>query len=231
MSRSSTVVYTLLGILALAGGGSLLAQQTPEFQVEYTNAQLVPAHWVIKLNPDGSGQFDAEGGTPQEQDKGQIVVATVHRPIQVSAEFASRVFLTARRHKLFAIGCESHMKVAFQGTKRLSYAGPEGNGSCEYNYSKDKEIQMLGTALLDLEATLLHGARLEKLLQHDRLGLDKELEDLATAAHEGEALELGTIREVLARVADDPQVMERARRKARGLLGLADTKQAGWSRD
>jgi len=113
------------------------------------------------------------------------------------------------------------MKVAFQGTKRLSYSGPEGSGACEYNYSKDKQIQALGDSLMAVENTLLAGARLEKLLHHDRLGLDKEMETLSEAAHEGSAIEMGAIRETLTRIASDDQVLERARRKARLLLTQA----------
>jgi hypothetical protein len=110
------------------------------------------------------------------------------------------------------------MKVAFQGTKRLSYSGPDGKGMCEFNYSKDKQIELQGNAFMSVENTLLYGARLEKLLQHDRLGLDKEMESLAAAAHDGNAIEMGVIRETLTKIASDDEVLERARRKARLLL-------------
>jgi len=141
--------------------------------------------------------------------------------VQLSAAFTEQVFETARLRKLFAFPCESHMKVAFQGTKRLSYSGPEGNGTCEFNYSKDKEIEALGNSLMAVEYTILSGARLEKLLQHDRLGLDQELENLVSAAKEGNAAEMGTIRDTLTRIASDDQVMDRARKKARLLLAQA----------
>jgi hypothetical protein len=199
----------------------LAAQQPAVFEIEFTNTGLVPPHWQLKLNPDGSGQFDAEGGKPSEQEKNQIFAGDVHRAVQLSPELTARIFATARERRLFEFPCESHMKVAFQGTKRLSYSGPEGSGACEYNYSKDKEIQALGDSLLAVENTLLAGARLEKLLQHDRLGLDKEMEMLADAAHEGSAIEMGVIRETLTRIASDDQVLERARRKARLLLTQA----------
>ena len=113
------------------------------------------------------------------------------------------------------------MKVAFQGTKHLSYAGPEGSGSCEFNYSKDKEIQALGESFLAVETTVISGARLEKLVQHDRLGVDQELENLVSAAHEGNAIEMGAIAETLSKIAGDEQVLERARRKARLLLSTS----------
>jgi hypothetical protein len=122
---------------------------------------------------------------------------------------------------LFNFPCESHLKLAFQGTKRLAYAGPEGKGECVYNYSKDKEIQSLGDRLQSVVTTLLYGARLEKLLQHDRLGLDQEMENLTVAVQEGTAVQPVAIGETLRKIAADEQVLERARRKAR--LLLADT--------
>jgi hypothetical protein len=197
---------------------SLPAQQAPVFEIEFTNAGLVPPHWLLRLNADGSGQFDAEAGQPSQQDKNQILAGDVHRPIQLSSEFTARVFATARERRFFQFPCESHMKVAFQGTKRLSYLGPDGSGACEFNYSKDKQIQALGDSLMAVENTVLYGARLEKLLHHDRLGLDKEMESLAEAAHDGNAIEMGAIRDTLTRIASDDQVLERARKKARLLL-------------
>ena len=212
----------LLMVLALdAGCLPLFAQQAAVFTVDYTNAQLTPSHWRLTLHEDGSGQFDADGGQPTPENAKQILAGDVHREIHLSQAFTQQIFQTARQRKLFALPCESHMKVAFQGTKRLSYSGPEGSGTCEFNYSKDKEIQSLGSSLVGVETTILSGARMEKLLQHDRLGLDWELEQLQGAIHDGEAIEVGTIRETLERIASDEQVMERARRNARLLLTQA----------
>jgi hypothetical protein len=196
----------------------LPGQQPAEIQIDFTNEQLVPSHWTLKFTPDGNGQFDAEGGHPAKDDANTIWAGDVHRPVQLSPAFAEQVFATARMRRFFTFPCESHMKVAFQGLKRLSYSGPDGSGACEYNYSKDKEIEALGNSLIGVEYTIMSGARMEKLLQHDRLGLDQELDNLASAAHEGNAVELGAIHETLTRIASDEQVMERARRKARLLL-------------
>ena len=85
----------------------------------------------------------------------QMEAPDVDRSIQVSPEFAERVFRIAQRHKWFNEKCESHMKVAFQGWKKLSYAGPEGQGTCTFNYSQDKEIQALGDELVAVAETVL----------------------------------------------------------------------------
>lgn len=199
-------------------GLALYGQQGSTFEIDFKNAQLLPSHWTLKLNPDGSGQFDADAGEGANRDPKQIWAGDIHRPVQLSGAFTEKVFATAKMRRWFAYPCESRMKVAFQGTKRLSYSGPEGSGACEYNYSKDKEIEELGNSLMAVEFTLMSGARMEKLLQHDRLGLNQELQTLTEAAKDGNALEIGAIRETLTRIASDEAILELARRKARLLL-------------
>ncbi|MGA2671749.1 MAG: hypothetical protein ABSE99_00865 [Terracidiphilus sp.] len=211
--------------LALALGAlpvTLCAQSDPVFQVDYSNPGLTPSHWVLTLHPDGSGHFRSERGNAPVESPQTLDAPNVDRDIRLSAGFAEQVFQTARRHRLFAVECDSHMKVAFQGRKKLSYAGPEGQGSCEFNYSKDKEIQALGDSLIAVAGTILEGARLEMLLQHDRLGLDKEMEFLVEAAGDGRVRQICAIRSILERLAEDPGVMERVRKRARALLARTD---------
>jgi len=211
--------------LAVAAGGlavSAVAQAGPILELEYSNPSLAPAHWVLTILPDGSGHFRSERGDAPADKEAGFEAADVDRDIQVSAEFASRIFATVRQRKFFEEGCESHMKVAFQGSKKLTYQGPDGSGSCTFNYSKDKEIEALGESLVAVAGAIEEGARLEVLLQHDRLGLDKETEYLVEAAGDGRVQQIGTIRGILERLAQDPAVMDRVRRRAKVLLSKAD---------
>jgi hypothetical protein len=210
-----------LALAALAMAMPAVGEPGPVLEMDYSNPGLTPAHWILKLSPDGNGHFWSErGNAPMDASQG-LEAADVDRDIHVSAEYAARVFETARRHKLFDSECESHLKVAFQGWKRVSYKGPDGSGSCTFNYSKDKEIQWLGESLVAVAGTVVEGARLETMLQHDRLGLDKEMEYLTEAAGDGRVQQIGTIRSILERLADDPEVMERVRKRARVLLARA----------
>ena len=209
-------------VLALFAGQSsrMPAQQAagPVITIDFTDPGLTPAHWALTLSPDGSGHFRSERGrAPADASQG-LEAANIDRDIQVSPEFAARVFESAHLHRLFSTDCESHMKVAFQGWKKLSYTGPDGTGSCTFNYSKDKSIQALGESLVAVAATIVEGARLESLLQHDRLGLDKEMEYIAEAAADGRVLQIVAIKPILEKLADDPEVMERVRKRARALL-------------
>jgi hypothetical protein len=192
--------------------------ESAHIDVEFHNPNLSPQHWKLTFDEQGRGEFDAEAGPSALQPKGEIALGEIHRTVQLSPEFTAHVFTVARERKLFAFPCESHLKVAFQGAKRLTYTGPEGSGSCEFNYSKDKNIQQLGEELMAVENTILCGERLEKYLQHDRLGLDKQMEDLYASAQSHSAIEMCAIRDTLDKIASSDQVLERARRRARLLL-------------
>lgn len=210
-----------LALAALAVAIPALGDPGPVLQVDYSNPGLTPAHWVLTLLPDGSGHFRSErGGAPMDPEEG-LEAADVDRDIKVSAQFAGRVFEVVHQTNLLTAGCESHMKVAFQGWKKLSYSGPDGSGECTFNYSKVKGIEWLGESLVAVAGAIVEGARLENLLQHDRLGLDREMEYLMEASADGRVQQLGSIRGILERLADDPAVMDRVRKRARVLLARA----------
>jgi hypothetical protein len=192
------------------------------FRADFSNPGVTPSHWTLTIYPDGSGHFRSQRGSAPAQDPPAIETPDVDRDIRVSEQFAGRVFHDAHDHSVLSGDCESHMKVAFQGWKKLTYAGPEGQWSCEFNYSRDKEIQELGDSLLAVAGTILEGVRLEMLLQHDRLGLDREMEFISDATGDGRLIQLCAIRSILERLAEDPEVMERVRKRARLLLAKAD---------
>ncbi len=205
-------------VFVLLNAGRATAQQDTVFRIDFTNSNLAPSHWVLRVHPDGNGHFDSDPSSQTAQPTDHMTVSELHRDIQLSPALTNQIFLVARSRKFFNFPCESHMKVAFQGNKQLSYSGPDGNGSCTFNYSKDKEIENLGGTLMGVEFTIITGARLEMLLAHDRLGLDQELEFLAESLHTGNAADPGVIRDILTRIANDDQVMDRARKRARALL-------------
>jgi hypothetical protein len=212
-------------VLALAAAAFAMparGEQGPVFRIDFSNPGLTPSQWTLEFRSDGNGHFHSVRGAAVPQDFKVLEPPNIDRDIQVTAKFAEHAFQVAHRHKLFNSGCESHLKVAFQGTKKLTYTGPEGEGSCEFNYSRDAEIQSLGDSLVAVATTLIEGARLEALLQHDPLGLDQEIQNVQEAAGDGRAQQICSIRDILERLSEDPAVMERVRKRARALLARAD---------
>ncbi len=212
-------------VLLAASPGVVMAQasapQVAVFTIDYSNSGLNPSHWILALHRDGSGHFHAERGNMTPTKKTFMDVGDEDRDVQLTKDFTAHVFQVAEQHNWFNEECQSKAKVAFQGWKKLSYGGPEGQGSCTFNYSKDKDIQSLGESLMGVAETLHEGARLELLLQHDRLGLDREMEYISDSAKDGRLQQICTIRDILQRLANDEELLDRVRKRARNLLAKA----------
>jgi len=208
-----------LGLVLTLGMMQGSADAGAVLRIDFSNPDLTPAKWTLELHPDGRAHFQSDPGAKTATELHAIEPGPVDQDVQLSREFAARAFATVRHHRLLADGCESHLKVAFQGWKKISYSGPDGTGECEFNFSKSKDIQDLGDSFVAVASTLVEGARLQLLLQHDPLGLDKEMEFLKEASDDGRLKEMCAIQPILAKVADDQDVMERVRKRARLLLG------------
>ena len=126
----------LLLVLPLAAAAQ---QSAPVVRVEYSNPGGTPTHWTLVLRANGQGNFRAEPAKPAPGLK-TIEVPTIDRGVQISPDFAGRVFRVATSDRVLGNKCESHLRVAFQGWKTIQYQGPEGKGSCTFNYSRDRQI-------------------------------------------------------------------------------------------
>ena len=217
----------LLSVLAFQAQSTAQAapdgpvDQAPVLSVDFSNPALAPARWSLVFHPDGSGHFHSETGQVTAAQLHTIEPGPIDREVQLGPDFSAHAFETVRRHKFFSEGCESHLKVAFQGWKTITYTGPDGHGSCEFNYSTNRDIQSLGESFLAVASTIVEGARIELLMHHDRLSLDREMDYLEEATADGRLQQIGAIQGVLTRLIDDPDVMERVRRRARLLLATA----------
>jgi hypothetical protein len=207
-----------LALLALLIVLPAHSEQDPVVQVAFSNASLYPSEWTLVLHPDGSGHFHAEGGTRPTGYPETMFPGKVDRDVRLGSEFTTRIFQTVHLDKILRNKCESHLKVAFQGTKKIRYSGPDAEGGCEFNYSTNKQIQELGESLIAVGQTLIEGARLEILYQHDPLGLDKAIQYVVEASDDGRMQQICAIRNILERLEDDPRVLDRVRKQARLLL-------------
>jgi hypothetical protein len=217
------VSMTVVAVFMLAAGIHAAPVPDPVVQVDFSNPELSPSQWTLILHPDGSGHFRSPMASIPKATMKEIEAPSIDRDIQVSKEFAARVFDTAHGHKWFSEPCESHLKVAFEGWKTFAYVGPQGQGSCTFNYSRDKEIEGLADSMVAVSQTILEGARIEVLLQHDRLGLDQEMEFLTEAVQDGRAQQVCTIRDILQRLVEDDAVLDRVRKRAKSLLDCGST--------
>jgi hypothetical protein len=210
MGIRGTLTYFLL-VLGLTAN----AQQ---IRFTYENPKLQPPKYVVTVQEDGSGHFQSDAGGPPSDNESMPAEAQ-DRPIHISKLLREGMFAIARKNKLFAFSCEDGGKnIAFQGKKTLAYEGPEGQGSCIYNWSKKADINKLTDQFESIATTLEEGSRLERQYEHGRLSLDAEMEVLEQMVHEGRAIEVENIAPILQKLANDEAVLQRVQRRARALL-------------
>jgi hypothetical protein len=189
---------------------------------KFENPQLQPARFEITLHGDGTGHFVSHVGSAPPTDIADLPPEGQERDIIVSGAARERIFAVAQKEHGFAIKCDSGAKkIAYQGTKTLSYQGPDATGSCTYNYSNDAKIEWLTMEMLGIATTLEEGRRLTVEHAHGRLTLDGELETLENLVHEGEATEIENIAPTLQSIIADENLIQRARRRAQALLDAA----------
>jgi hypothetical protein len=208
-----SIVWAILP-LVFAGNGAPVAQ----IRFTYENPKLQPQKYVVIVQEDGTGHFRSEVG-PAPNDGQSLQAEAQDRPIHVSKALREAMFATARKNKLFAISCDDGGKnIAFQGTKTLAYEGPEGQGSCVYNWSKNSQIEKLTDQFEAMAATLDEGNKLQREYEHGRLSLDGEIEVLEQMVREGRATEVENIAPILQTLAGDEAVLQRVQRRAQALL-------------
>jgi hypothetical protein len=192
---------------------------TAHIRFVFENSKLQPASYVLEINEDGSGHFHSEPGSADFSDPEAIAPQAANVDIKIDEPLLSALFKTARSHSFFAVACDAKSKVAFTGKKTLQYTGPDGNGSCTFNWSRDQQIMNIADDLIAVAFTLEEGRRLAVEHEHNRLGLDSELAELQDAVKGGRAQQIQNIAPQLEAIASDEKVMERARLRARQLLG------------
>lgn len=207
--------------LCFVSAWTAVAQQPAVAHIRFIfeNPQLQPASYVLDINEDGTGHFQSKPGSATFADSEAIAPQPVTADIKIDEPLRSALFKTARSHNYFNVACEStKSKVAFTGKKAFQYTGPDGSGSCTFNWSRDQQLMKITDDLIAVAFTLEEGRRLAVEHEHDRLGLDAELEQLQDAVKTGRAQQIENIAPQLQAIAADESVMLRARQRARQLL-------------
>jgi hypothetical protein len=216
------VLPFIFALIFALGSQPVAAQGTAQIRFTYQNPKLQPPKYVVTVGEDGNGHYRSEAGGAAD---GQSMSSEpLDRPIHISKALRNAMFAAARKNKLFAFSCEDGGKnIAFQGTKTLEYEGPEGKGSCTYNWSKNAQIGKLTDQFEAVAATLDEGSKLQREYEHGRLSLDSEMEILEQLVHDGRAIELENIAPILQTLVGDEAVLQRVQRRARALMQGANT--------
>lgn len=209
--------------LAAAPASLPVAATRPNVAFAFERPGLQVPKFQLTIHDDGSAIY--EGAEVEPSSEHGTAAASTRHPfrslVSISPDTSARIFALARKLDLFRTTCASKAKnIADTGTKILTYTGPDGSGSCTYNYTENKDVQALTETFQGIAETMDLGRKLDHLRRYDRLGLDSLMSSLAQEVSDGHALELGTIAASLRSIAADPELMERVRMRANKLLSL-----------
>lgn len=224
------VVGASVGVVLLSGNawGQAAEPAGGVIVFQFDRPGVAVTHFVMTIHENGSARYQAEQAAVAAQNgasRGQAA-AQIDRSFHVSQPTTARLFQEARALNFFGVTCASKRHVANMGEKTLTYKGPDGKGSCAYNYSEDKTVQSMTATIQGIAYTLDEGRKLDYLHRYDRLGLDEEMNFLEQEAADGHAQELPTISSTLSSLVEDEAILERVRQKAKRLLeqpGVAGT--------
>ena len=218
-------------LLLLLCGSTLRAQRPAATEVTFAfvRAGLQVPRFTLAVDQNGRGTYKGDQAEPVVRGVlAQPATVAFEQKFELSSQTTRRIFALADELDHFNIACASKAKnVADTGTKTLTYIAPGTTNSCTYNYTENKGVNALTDLFLAIAETMDEGRALDHLHRYDRLGLDSAMSFLTQQVSEGHALELGTIATTLRSIADDAEVIERVRMRARALLTLvpAQTRQ------
>jgi hypothetical protein len=189
--------------------------------LQFDRPGLIVPRFTLVIAEDGNGTYEAEQ-VLQPQGARDVSTASsqhIERKLNVTPATTAKIFVLARSLDRFHAECASRAKnIANTGTKTFRFEGPEGDGSCVFNFSENKNVVALTDVYQGIASTLDMGRKLDFDHRFDRLGLDADMAALTEDVAQGRSLELGTIARTLHSLAIDPDVLERVRLRANALL-------------
>jgi hypothetical protein len=197
-----------------------------------------PSQYSVTIHHNGLAEYvsDDRGLTPP-QERNNPVESNAERAVQAEDAASQDVFhkqFTASdslRQKVFALAEKTHFfdgqfdytahPIAQTGSKTLNYQDGSRHTSTTYNYSEDPSIQELTEIFQGISTSIEGGRKLQFDLRFDKLGLDKDLENLEQLSKDGHLQEVQVISPILQRLATDRTVLHIAQKRAENILRRA----------
>jgi hypothetical protein len=218
MRRPSAVclVWLLLGVCCrLPAEAQASVVPTVSFTFDFPGSE--PEHFAISVGADGHAVYSSNGKLTAESEGGE----PFRLEFQMSEPTRAHIFDAAKRAHNFAGRIDSGKKVAFTGTKTLSYKDGQATTQATYNYSPVPAVQELTALFQNLSATLEFGRRMQYYHRYQKLALDDELKKMEEMARNNDLAELPAIAPILRAIVEDPSVLTVVRARASRLLDQA----------
>ncbi len=217
--RSCAVFSRVLLLLLLMGYcfASSGSPATITFSLDFPKSD--PTHYVITTSSDGHARYECEARVSGDSDQ----TAPYKYDFTLTPATRDRIFKLAAQSKFFSGKVDSgNRKLAFTGSKKLTYADARRTSTAEYNYSSETAVTELTDIFQKMAATMDYGRRISFEHRYQKLALDDELKSLESQARSGELQEVQALQPLLQQVADDNSVMNIDRARALRIIQLGN---------
>ncbi len=214
-----------VALLALIASPSISQQTAGAAVVTFTFdfPQSNPAHYSIAVDAAGHARYECTGKVAEDSEE-----QPYRAEFEVSAGNRERIFEWAKQAKYFAGKVDSgNSKVAFTGTKILSYQDGQRSFTAKYNYSSVAAILQLTALFQNMAGTLEYGRRLSYYHRYQKLALDEELKHMEAQARNAQLSEIQGVAPVLQEIVEDTSVINVVRARAKGLIEMGSAAAAG----
>lgn len=170
--------------------------------------QGTPPFYNMAVDSSGRAEYKS---TPQPNNQGDPYMLK----FTASDATRTRLFELAKQLDFFRGSYDyTKSKVAFTGTKTLSFRNGKEEHETTYNWSQNPQIQEITNLFQSLEETIELGRQLQDKYRFDKLGVDAILKSLEEEAKDNRLAEIQAIQPILERIANDPNMMNISRRRA-----------------
>ena len=214
------------GILALAVVSPVLMSQQavsgstaspPMVTFTLDFPQSNPEHYSISVDATGHARYECTGKVAEDSEE-----ETYRAEFEVSAGNREKIFERAKQAHYFAGNIDSgNRKMAFTGSKILSYQDGQRSNTERYNYSNLVAVQQLTALFQNMEETLEYGRRLSYYHRYQKLALDEELKRMEAQARNNQLSEIQGVAPVLREIFEDTSVINGVRARAQELMQMA----------
>jgi hypothetical protein len=218
-----------LAVVAMCGpsiaqqvaSGGVASPAMVSFTLDFPQSN--PEHYSIAVDAAGHASYECTGTIAEDSEEQDY-----RAEFEVSAGNRERIFSLAKQAGYFAGRIDSgNGKLAFTGTKRLSYQDGQRSNAGRYNYSNVAAVQQLTALFQNMASTLEYGRRLTYFHRYQKLALDEELKRMETQAKNNELSEIQGVTPVLQEIFDDTSVMNVVRARAKELMQMGNSAAAG----
>jgi len=182
-----------------------------------------PEHYSFTIDSDGHTRYESVARISADSEDRE----TYHAEFQFSPGARARIFDLAAQSHYFSGKIDSgNRKIAFTGTKKLTYHDAGRNNTAQFNYSTVPPVQQLTTLFQAVAATMEFGRRLTYSLRYQKLALDEELKRMEAQAQDNQLAEIQAVEPILREIVDDTSVINLDRAHAQRLIDLGKKEDA-----